>query len=141
MRFRSAAALAAAALLTVLLLARASVREIFRRAVSLDHHARQESAVRRLGGTAAAFDRRFFVFLESVRRRLPSGAAGVAVLGAPQTEQVLPLASYEFAPLPVLVAPRAIPAGWVAAAYGLERPPGWRVVADVPGGAVLEPAP
>ena len=133
--------LAAAGLLAVLLLARASLRETLRRAVSLDHHARQERAVRRLGGTAAAFDRPFFLFLESARRRLPPGATGVAILGAPATEQVLHLASYHLAPLPVLVAPRAIPAGWVAAVYGPERPPGWRVLAEVPGGAVLEPAP
>ena len=133
--------LAAAGLLAVLLLARASLRETLRRAVSLDHHARQEPAVRRLGGTAAAFDRAFFLFLESARRRLPPGAAGVAILGAPATEQALHLASYHLAPLPVLVAPRAIPAGWVTAVYGPERPPGWRLLAEVPGGAVLEPTP
>jgi hypothetical protein len=141
LRLRRGAALAAAALLAVLLLARASWDEISRRAVSLDHHARQEPAVRRLGGTAAAFDRPFFLFLESVRRRLPPGAAGVAVIGAAPTDQVLHLASYHFAPLPVLVAPAAVPARWVAAAYGPLRPPGWRVSAEVPGGAVLEPAP
>lgn len=141
MRLRRAAALAAAALLAILLLARASPREIARRAVSLDHHARQEPAVRRLGGTAAAFDRPFFVFLESARRRLPPGAPGVAILGAPPTDQVLYLASYHLAPLPVLVAPAALPARWLAVVYGPERPPGWRVVAEVPGGAILEPAP
>jgi hypothetical protein len=138
---RRAAALGAAALLAILLIARSSPREIARRAVSLDHHARQEPAVRRLGGTAAAFDRPFFLFLESARRRLPPGAQGVAILGAPPTDQVLYLASYHLAPVPVLVAPRAIPAGWVAAVYGPERPPGWRVLAEVPGGAVLEPVP
>ena len=141
MRLRRAAVLGAAGLLAVLLLARTSLRETLRRAVSLDHHARQEPAVRRLGGTAAAFDRPFFLFLESARRRLPPGAAGVAILGAPATEQVLHLASYHLAPLPVLVAPGAIPTGWVAAVYGPERPPGWRLLAEVPGGAVLEPAP
>jgi hypothetical protein len=131
----------AAAVLAALLLARISPREVARRAVSLDHHARQEPAVRRLGGSAAAFDRPFFVFLESVRRRLPPGAVGVAVLGAPPTDQVLHLASYHLAPLPVLVAPKALPAGFLVAMYGPERPPGWRVVAEIPGGAVLEPAP
>ena len=109
--------------------------------MSLNHHARQEPAVRRLGGTAAAFDRPFFVFLESVRRRLPRGAAGVAILGAPPTDPAFHLASYHLAPLPVLVAPGALPAGFLIAVYGPERPPGWRVVAEVPGGAVLEPAP
>lgn len=109
--------------------------------MSLNHHARQELAVRRLGGTAAAFDRPFFIFLESVRRRLPSGITGLAILGAPPTDQVLHLASYHLAPLLVLVAPNAVPAGFRVAVYGPERPPGWRVVAEVPGGAVLEPAP
>lgn len=97
--------------------------------------------MRRLGGTAASFDRPFFIFLESVRRLLPRGVAGVAILGAPPTDQVLYLASYHLAPLPVLVAPNALPSRWLAAVYGPERPPGWRVVAEVPGGALLEPAP
>ncbi|MGH9400386.1 MAG: hypothetical protein ACRD00_08445 [Thermoanaerobaculia bacterium] len=141
MRRRRAAALAAAALLAALLLARISPGEINRRIASLDHLALREPAVRRLSGTAAAFDRPFFVFLESARRRLPAGAAGVAILGAPATDQVLYLASYQLAPLPVLVAPAALPARWVAAVYGSERPPGWRVLAEVAGGALLTPAP
>lgn len=141
MSARRAAARAAAALLAAVLFLRVSPREISRRLVLLGHHARQEAAVRRLSGTAAAFDRTFFAFLEAARRRLAPGAAGVAILGAPASDQVLYLASYHFAPLPVVVAPTALPARWVAAMYGSERPAGWRVVAELPGGAILEPGP
>jgi hypothetical protein len=137
---RLRAAAAAFAVLLLLLLGQISPREIGRRLTALGHNARQEPAVRRANGTAAAFDRGFFVFLESARRRLPRGAAGVAVLGAPAIDPVLYLASYHFAPLPVLVAPPAIPAGWAVAMYGPARPDGWRVLAEVPGGALLEPA-
>jgi len=136
---RRAAALAAAALLAALLLARASPSEIGRRIASLGQLPRREPAARRLAGTAAAFDRPFFVFLESARRRLPADAAGVAILGAPATDQVLHLASYHLAPLPVLVNPASLPARWVVAVYGSGRPPGWRVLAEVPGGALLAP--
>ena len=97
--------------------------------------------MRRLSGTATAFDRSFFIFLEAARRRLPPTAAGVAIVGVPATDQVLFLASYHLAPRPVLVAPAALPARWVAAMYGPERPAGFRVLADLPGGALLEPAP
>ena len=97
--------------------------------------------MRRLSGTAAAFDRGFFVFLEAARRRLPPTAAGVAIVGAPQTDQVLYLASYHLAPRPVLISPAALPAHWVAAVYGPERPVGFRVLADLPGGALCEPEP
>jgi len=138
--FRRAAATAAAVVLAALLGAQISPREISRRLVLLSHHASQEPALRRLSGTAAAFDRSFFVFLEAARRRLPADAPGIAILGAPATDQVLYLASYQLAPLPVLVAPAVLPPRWVAAVFGPERPPGWRVLAELPGGALLEPA-
>jgi hypothetical protein len=138
---RQLAALAAAVFLAALLCARISPPEISRRLVLLGHHARQEPALRRLSGTAAAFDRSFFVFLEAARRRLPPTAAGVAIVGAPPSGQVLYLANYHLAPVPVLVAPAALPARWVAAVFGSERPAGWRVLAELPGGALLEPAP
>lgn len=137
MRLRAAAA--AAGFLLLLLLARTSPGEIGRRLTALGHNARQEPAVRRANGTAAAFDRGFFVFLESARRRLPLRTAGVAILGPVAGEQALYLASYHFAPLPVLVSPASVPAGWAVAMYGPARPEGWRVVAEVPGGAWLEP--
>lgn len=141
MSSRRVAALAAAVFLAALLAARVAPSEISRRLVLLSHHARQEPAVRRLSGTAAAFDRRLFIFLEAARRRMPRTAEGVAIVGAPASDQVLFLSSYHFAPLPVLVAPSALPARWVAAVYGTERPAGWRVLAELPGGALLEPAP
>ena len=97
--------------------------------------------MRRLSGTAAAFDRSFFIFLEAARRRLPPTAAGVAIVGAPATDQVLYLASYHLAPRPVLIAPVALPARWFVAVYGAERPAGFRVLAELPGGALLEPKP
>lgn len=141
MSSRQLAALAAAVFLAALLCARISPPEISRRFVLLGHHARQEQAVRRLSGTAAAFDRSFFIFLEAARRRLPPTAAGVAIVGAPATDQVLYLATYHLAPRPVLIAPAALPARWIAAVYGPGRPAGFRVLADLPGGALLEPKP
>jgi hypothetical protein len=138
---RRAAASAAAVFLAALLCARISPPEISRRLVLLGHHARQEPALRRLSGTAAAFDRSFFVFLEAARRLLPGNAEGVAIVGAPATDQFLYLASYHFAPRPVLIAPAALPARWIAAVYGPERPAGLRVLAELPGGALLEPEP
>ena len=128
-------------MLAALLCAGISPREVSRRLTLLGHHARQEPALRRLSGTAAAFDRGFFVFLEAARRRLPPTTAGVAIVGAPATDQVLYLASYQLAPRPVLVAPAALPPGWIAAVYGPERPAGFRVVADLPGGALLARSP
>ena len=137
MRLRAAAA--AAGLLLLLLLVRTSPGEIGRRVTALAHNARQELAVRRANGTAAAFDRAFFVFLESARRRMPLRTTGVAIFGMEPTEQALYLASYHFAPLPVLLSPQSVPAGWAVAMYGPARPEGWRVAAEVPGGAWLEP--
>jgi hypothetical protein len=61
----------------------------------------RELAVRRLGGSGAAFDRRFFSF---PRERAPAAAAlgrGVVVAGAPATDSYVFLASYALAPIPV----------------------------------------
>lgn len=138
---RRASAAWAAVVLGALCLAQTSPSEISRRLALLNHHARQEPALRRLSGTAAAFDRPFFIFLEAARRRLPPTAAGVAIVGAPATGQALYLASYHLAPRPVLMAPAALPAGWIAAVYGAERPSGFRVLAELPGGALLERTP
>ena len=63
------------------------------------------------------------------------------MLGAPPSNQVLYLATYQLAPLPVLVAPQMIPARFVVAIYGPQRPPGWRLLAEVPGGALFQPEP
>lgn len=98
-----------------------------------------ELPVRRLGGSSAAFDRRFFIFLESTRRRIPAGTVGVAVYGPPASNQVLYLASYHLAPVPVLLSPQRVPPRWIAAVYRREFPPGWRLIAKVSDGALLEP--
>jgi hypothetical protein len=132
---------AAAALLLALLVLSQPLADLPRRVRSLAAFAPKELAVRRLGGSGAAFDRRYFSFLENARRRLPKSAAGIAIFGAPAGEAPLYLASYQFAPLPVLLSPPSIPAGWVTAVYGPERPPGARVLAELPEGVLLEPAP
>lgn len=111
--------------------------ELARRLRLLARDAGRDLAVRRLDGSSAAFDRRFFFFLESARRGLPSGAAGVAVVAPSPTEAARNLVAYQFAPRPALLAPREVPAGWALAVYGSERPEGWREIARVPGGTVL----
>ncbi len=95
--------------------------------------------MRRLAGSGAAFDRAYFTFLESVRRRLPPGTRGVAIFRDPPTKPALYLASYVLAPVPVVLAPRQVPPRWIAAVYGGAPPAGWRVLATVPGGAVVAP--
>ena len=137
---RRRVAVAAAVVLAILLLWRNSPRELANRWRTLAAYASRELAVRRLGGSSTAFDRRFFVFLESARRRLPPAAAGVAVAVRDPSESALYLAAYQFAPIPVALAPSSVPSGWLLAVYGPERPSGWKVVAEVPGGALLEPA-
>jgi hypothetical protein len=138
---RRAAAAAAAGLLLALLLVRQSPLELRRRVVSLSHFAPRELAVRRLGGSGTAFDRRYFSFLENARRRLPASAEGVAIVGVPPDTPYLYLANYQFAPLPVLVSPDPVPPRWIVAAYGPDRPSGARVVAEWAGGALMEPLP
>lgn len=138
---RERLAAAAAALLLTLLILSQPLAELPRRARSFAVFASKELAVRRLGGSGAAFDRRYFSFLENARRRMPGSAAGVAIYGAPAGEPSLYLASYQLAPLPVLLAPQSVPAGWVTAVYGSQRPPGARVLAVLPEGALLEAGP
>lgn len=140
MSLRRAALGLASALLLLLLLAQNDPVKLGRRAGVLLRSAPLDSNTRRLNGTATAFDRQFFVFLESARRNLPAGARGVALLGVPRTNEVSYLAAYHLAPIPVLVAPEAVPPGWLLAVYGPERPAGWRVIAPVWKGALLAPA-
>lgn len=137
---RRAAARISSALLLLLLLRADDPRELVRRAGLFERSAPLELSVRRLNGTAAAFDREFFIFLESVRRQLPPGAPGVAILGAPRSEQFLYLATYHFAPVPVLLAPDRVPPGWLLAMYGPERPAGWKTIAPAHRGALLAPS-
>ena len=139
MTMRRAAA-AVSFVLLLLLLSSNRPKELRRRIEHLAHYAPRPLAVRRLGGSSTAFDRRFYFFLESARRQLPAGVKGVAVF-APDSEQARNLVAYQFAPLPATMAPRRIPAGWIAAVYGPRRPPTWKNVADVSDGALMWPAP
>lgn len=142
MRARRRVALAAFGfLLLVLVAAPNRPRELSRRLRLVAHDAGRDLALRRLDGSSAAFDRRFFFFLESARRRLPPGASGVAVEVPAPTEAFRDLALYHFAPLPALLVPREVPEGWVLAVYGSARPGGWREVARLSGGALLERTP
>jgi hypothetical protein len=134
---RRALAFGAAIALAVALLLRNPPRELAGRIRYLRAYASRELAVRRLGGSSAAFDRPFFLFLESARRRLPKGVAGVAISAPGAGEAALYIAAYDLAPIPVALSPARVPAGWVVAAYGRERPAGWKVLAEVPGGALL----
>ena len=134
---RKLAALSAGAGLLLLFLLANSPRELSRRAAFLARSASLELAARRLGGSGVAFDRNFFVFLESLRRQMPRDVVGVAILTPRPSPDALHLASYALAPVPVLVNPRQVPPRWLAALYGLPPPEGWRIVARVPGGALL----
>ncbi len=97
---------------------------------------------RHLAGRGAAYDRRFFELVMAARDALPPGSTGVALYapGIPEWGGRY-LTIYDFAPLPVGVAPARAPAGWVAIVYGPDRPPGWRLLRELPGGALLIPAP
>lgn len=138
-RARRRAAAAATLLLAALLLARNPPAELLRRVRFLSRSAPRDLAVRRLGGSSTAFDRRFFFFLESARRKLPPEAAGVAIYTPRPDKAQLYLASYDFAPLPVLLSPPSVPPGWVAAIYGPERPAGWTLLLPVAEGALMLP--
>lgn len=140
MRPRRLAAVAAAALLLLLFLLSNRPAELRQRVAYLRQSATQELALRRLGGSGAAMDRGFFAFLESARRTIPPGTRGVAVYLEPPTKPALYLASYVLAPTPVVLAPRQVPPRWLAAVYGGTPPPAdWRVLAKLPGGALLDP--
>jgi len=130
---------AAATLLLVLFLLQNRPGELGQRVAFLRRGASQELALRRLAGSGAAFDRRYFAFLESARRRIPPGTPGVAIFRDPPTTEALYLASYALAPIPVVLAPRQVPPRWIAAVYGETAPAGWRVLATLPGGALLDP--
>jgi len=139
---RPAHAAVAAAALAASLVASDPPKDLARRVRSLSHYASQTLAVRRLGGSSADFDRHYFILLEWARPRLPKSTPGLAVF--PETD--LPsrgeyLTVYEFAPLPTLVAPERVPDGWLALIYGRRRPEGWRVLQELPYGALLDPKP
>ena len=114
---RRSAAIVFGALLA-LLLAEQPLSEVRRRILVVTRFAPRELAVRRLGGSSAAFDRRYFAFLENARRRVPAGVAGVAVAGAPAADPYVYLAMYDFAPLPVRFGAANAASGWWLATYG-----------------------
>ena len=136
---RRLAALTASAVLFLLLLLQNRPAELLRRVSFLRATASRELALRRLAGSGAAFDRSYFVFLESARRLIPPGTPGVAISVEKPTTEALYLASYVLAPVPVLLSPRQVPPRWIAAVYGETAPAGWRVLATLPGGALLDP--
>jgi len=102
----------------------------------------ESPAVRRREGSAAAYDRRFAAVIESARNALPPGTPGLA-LDAPGIPEWggLYLAVYEFAPIPVVLAPGRAPRGWLVLAYPPAEPPGGRVVRRFAGGALVLPSP
>ena len=136
---------AAAGLLLALILLGQSWAELPRRVRSLAAFASKELAVRRLGGSGAAFDRRYFSFLENARRRMPVDTPGVVLVRPPGDPSYLYLGAYWLAPREVVEARRMShhgpPRGWVTAAYGVFRPEGsGGVVARLPEGTLLGPA-
>ena len=142
MTARPAHAAAAAAVLAASLIASDPPKDLARRIRSLSHFAPQRLAVRRLGGSSTDFDRRYFILLESARLRMPEGARGLAVfpdVDLPVRGEYLTI--YEFAPLPTLISPDPVPDGWLALVYGGRRPEGWRVIQELPGGALCDPNP
>ncbi|HJW14856.1 MAG TPA: hypothetical protein VJ776_09175 [Thermoanaerobaculia bacterium] len=139
MNLRQGLAAAASGVLLLLLLWGDDPKELARRARTLAGSVASELAVRRLHGSGTAQDRRFFTFLESVRRRLPAGTVGVVITGLPPSDAALYLAAYQFAPTPVLLDSQSVPPGWLLAVYGTARPAGWKVVAPVWGGALMAP--
>lgn len=133
---------AAALLLLALVLAQQSWAELPRRVRFLAAFAPKDLPVRRLGGSGAAFDRRFFSFLENTRRSLPARAPGVALVGA-SGEPALYLAAYVLAPVAVSTGPfdgNGPPSGWITAAYGANPASGFGVLARLPEGVLLRPA-
>jgi hypothetical protein len=139
---RRSAAGAAALLLFALVLASQSWAELPRRVRFLSAFAPKELAVRRLGGSGTAFDRRWFSFLENARRRLPRSAKGIIIFGTPGSEPLIYLASYQFAPLPVSFDYQRghdiplVPPGWVVAQYGDTRAPFRGPVTTLPEGVL-----
>lgn len=134
MRSRRVVVLAASAALLVILLLSEPPRLAVRRTAFLSATASRPLADRRIAGSGAAFDRRFFEFLEAARRAMPPGVEGVSLDTPRGAAEELYLAAYHLAPAPVVLKPHPIPDRWAAATYGVSPPPGWRVVSRLPGG-------
>ena len=140
---RRAAAGAAAVLLLALVLASQTWAELPRRVRTLATFAPKELAVRRLGGSGTAFDRRYFSFLENVRRSVPASAKGVMFVGVPEDEPHFFLGDYHFAPVPMFFGSPGgpLPAGWVTATFGSPPGPDVVVLARFPEGYLEGPRP
>lgn len=139
MTARKLAVLSAGAALAAVFVLAGNPGELARRADFLARSASMDLAVRRANGSGAAFDREFFVFLEALSQRLPRDVPGVAVYVPNATTEALHLAAYELAPVPVRMSPEEVPPRWLAAVYRLPPLEGWRIVAQLPGGALLAP--
>jgi len=136
---------AAAGLLLALILLGQSWAELPRRVRFLAAFAPKELAVRRLGGSGTAFDRRYFSFLENARRRMPVDTPRVALKRPPGEGPYLYLAAYWLAPREVvdakLLSQWGPARGWVTAAYGVSPPVGaGAVIAQLPEGTLFGPA-
>jgi hypothetical protein len=140
-RARRLAATAAALALAGQLAARNPPSELARRVRFLARASSLDLARRRLAGSSTAFDRSYFVFLESARRTLPRGTAGVLLSLPAPTDAALHLAAYTLAPVPVRLAPAPLPAGWIVAVYGPARPAASGVLRaqTIPGGTLFLP--
>jgi hypothetical protein len=129
--WRRSLAVLAAAVLCFLELENVSPKEVARRWRYVRHYAFESLESRRFAGSAASFDRNYFVFLNSVRRNLPADAKGVALFGLERSNRADYLAAYWLAPTAALASPDRIPPGWLAAVYGDRQPGGWLPVASV----------
>ena len=140
---RRAAAGAAAVLLLALVLASQRWRELPRRVRTLAAFAPKELAVRRLGGSGTAFDRRYFSFLENVRRSVPASAKGIFIVHVPDDPAHLYLANYHLAPREVTFgfASGDRPTGVVVATYSPSFLPDAGVLARFPEGYLEGPRP
>jgi hypothetical protein len=141
---RRAAAGAAAVLLLALVLATQTWNELPRRVRVVITYAPKELAVRRLGGSGTAFDRKFFSFLENARRRLPASTPGVVLERPPGDPSYRYLSVYYLAPLDVSDGRQSQwgpPRGWITAAYGVHPASDVGVFARLPEGALLGPSP
>jgi hypothetical protein len=137
-RLRLAAVAAVLLLLLVLLRGVPPLGEIPRRIRSLAAFAPKELAVRRLGGSGTAFDRRYFSFLENARRRLPQGTSVVFLREVPPDETHLFLATYALAPRVVAMGgPEPPLPGSAVAVYGRQPSASERAYAVLPEGFLM----
>ena len=94
------------------LLLRASPADLRSRVEILRRFGSQELRTRRWAGSSAAYDRRFFEYLAHLRKAVPFDAKGLALYapGIPEWGGLY-LAVYDFAPFPVVIAPRSAEGG------------------------------